>query len=366
MSLQTGQILQGRYPITSHIGQGGMGTVYQAKDIRLNNRLVAVKEFDPAQLALGDQQIALQAFQQEAAILAGLSHPGLTAVHDYFPENNKFYLVMEFVQGETLQRAWERVGQGFAEAQVVTWAQELCDVLSYLHSQHPPIIFRDLKPGNIMVQPNGRLKLIDFGIARHFDPTKTRDTTRFGTPGYAAPEQYGQGQTDARSDVYALGVVAHQLLTGYDPGNTPFNLPDIASFSISLSPAVMSAVRQAVKIDPQQRPPDVEAWRQLLTGHTAIAASATLAKTTLWAVGGIIGLTLLLVGGLLFWNSRTATPEPTARPPTAVEADPNIHSEPTITQTPSPTPPSTLSPNPTPPPSQPQQTTNNKKKKNEN
>jgi len=108
MSLQTGKILQGRYPITSHIGQGGMGTVYQAKDTRLNNRLVAVKEFDSAQLPLADRQIALQAFQQEAVILAGLSHPGLTAVYDYFLENNKFYLVMEFVRGETLQQAWER------------------------------------------------------------------------------------------------------------------------------------------------------------------------------------------------------------------------------------------------------------------
>lgn len=119
MALNTGQILQARYHITSHIGQGGMGAVYQAQDMRLNQRLVAVKEFDPAQLPTGDRQIALQAFQQEAAILATLSHPGLTAVHDYFFENNQFYLVMEFVSGETLQQAWERVGRRFAEAQVI-------------------------------------------------------------------------------------------------------------------------------------------------------------------------------------------------------------------------------------------------------
>ena len=140
MALNTGQILQARYHITSHIGQGGMGAVYQAQDMRLNQRLVAVKEFDPAQLPTGDRQIALQAFQQEAAILATLSHPGLTAVHDYFFENNQFYLVMEFVSGETLQQAWERVGRRFAEAQVIAWAQELCDVLSYLHSQQPPVV----------------------------------------------------------------------------------------------------------------------------------------------------------------------------------------------------------------------------------
>jgi formylglycine-generating enzyme required for sulfatase activity len=363
MSLQTGQILQGRYSITSHIGQGGMGTVYQARDMRLNNRLVAVKELDPAHLPLTDQQTAVHAFQREADILATLSHPGLTAVHDYFPENNKFYLVMEFVQGETLQQAWERVGQRFAEAQVVAWAHELCDVLSYLHSQRPPIIFRDLKPGNIMVQPNGRLKLIDFGIARHFDPAKTRDTTRFGTPGYAAPEQYGQGQTDARSDVYALGVVVHQLLTGYDPGNTPFNLPDIASFSIPLSSAVMNAVRQAVKIDPQQRPPDIEAWRQLLVGKTAVADSTTPAKTWFWAAGGIAGLVLLVVGSFMWWNnqataeptptpqmvavsSRDTTPEPVAIPILAFT--PTSESLPTSTTPPTSTPQPTETASPTP------------------
>lgn len=341
MSLQTGQILQSRYSITNHIGQGGMGTVYQAQDMRLNNRLVAVKELDPAQLPLADQQTAVHAFQREADILAALSHPGLTAVHDYFPENNKFYLVMEFVQGETLQQAWERVGQRFAEAQVVAWAHELCDVLNYLHSQQPSIIFRDLKPGNIMVQPDGRLKLIDFGIARHFDPAKTRDTTRFGTPGYAAPEQYGQGQTDARSDIYALGVVVHQLLTGYDPGNTPFNLPDIASFSIPLSPAVMNAVRHAVKIDPQQRPPNIEAWRQLLVSKTAVAASAAPAKIWLWAAGGIVGIILLVIGSFIFWNSRSIPSEPTFAPQMAGAAVPDTVS---VTYTPLPSQTPTLLP----------------------
>ena len=126
MSLTAGQILQGRYHVLSHIGQGGMGAVYRAQDIRLGNRLVAIKEFDPSQLPPTDRQIALQAFQQEAAILSRISHPGLTAVHDYFLENNNFYLVMEFVEGETLQKAWEQIGRRFTEVQVVDWLQELC------------------------------------------------------------------------------------------------------------------------------------------------------------------------------------------------------------------------------------------------
>lgn len=311
MTLATGQILQQRYHIISHIGQGGMGTVYQAQDTRLNNRFVAVKEFDPAQLPLSDRQTALQAFQQEAAILAKLSHPGLTAVYDYFLENNKFYLVMEYVEGETMLQAWERVGGRFDEAQTLTWTQELCGVLNYLHNQQPPIIFRDLKPGNIMVQPDGRLKLIDFGIARHFTPGKTSDTVKFGTPGYAAPEQYGQGQTDARSDIYALGVVTHQLLTGHDPTSTPFHLPPITQLAPYVSSPVNGAVSQALEMDPNKRPFSVQTFSQALQAKHAptIKAASQKSAMPIWGWGLIAGLVLLLlVGGGWLWQK--SKPEP--------------------------------------------------------
>lgn len=296
MSLQTGQILQERYHVITHVGKGGMGTVYQAHDMRLVNRLVAVKELDPSQLPPGDRQIVLQAFQQEAEILGRLNHPGLTAVYDYFLENGKFYLVMEFVQGETLQQAWERMGRRFAEAQVLAWVQELCDVLAYLHNQQPPIIFRDLKPGNIMVQPNGHLKLIDFGIARHFTPGKTSDTVKFGTPGYAAPEQYGQGQTDARSDVYALGVVTHQLLTGHDPTQTPFSLPPISQLAPHVTASLSRAVMQAIEMDPAKRPSGVSMFWQMIT---AVPVHATRpGRRFAWA--GAVGILLLLLATAVF------------------------------------------------------------------
>jgi formylglycine-generating enzyme required for sulfatase activity/predicted Ser/Thr protein kinase len=345
MTLSTGQILQGRYHILSHIGQGGMGVVYQAQDMRLNNRLVAVKEFDPAQLSPTDRPTALQAFQQEAAILAGLNHPGLTAVYDYFLDNNKFYLVMEFVHGETLEQRWERAGRRFAEAEVVAWAQELCEVLAYLHNQQPPIIFRDLKPANIMVSPNSRLKLIDFGIARHFDPTKTSDTTNFGTPGYAAPEQYGHGQTDARSDVYALGAVVHQLLTGYEPDSTPFNLPDMTAFGLNLSLSLVTAVRQATQIDPAQRPSSAAAFRQMLDR----TVSPALPMSQVWKWMGAGAFLILLLGG--FWYvgfSENSSREATAVP--QLVAAPPITLTPTLPQpsmTPSLTPTPTHSPMPT-------------------
>jgi serine/threonine protein kinase len=304
MGLQTGQILQQRYHVVSHIGQGGMGAVYQAQDSRLNNRLVAIKEFDPTQpqLSVTDRQDALQAFQQEAAILSGLSHPGLTAVYDYFLENNKFYLVMEFVQGETLAQAWQRAGQRFAEAQVVAWAKELCDVLGYLHSQQPPVIFRDLKPDNIIVQPNGRLKLIDFGIARHFTPGKTSDTTKFGTPGYAAPEQYGQGQTDARSDIYALGVVMHQLLSGYDPTNTPFRLPPLDQIAPHVSLPLRQVITQALEIEPGKRPSTVAAFSTAFHAPTIALSNNGQTDIPLWGWGLAAGLLLLLFAGV--WLAR--------------------------------------------------------------
>lgn len=362
MSLITGQILQGRYHIASHLGQGGMGVVYQAQDMRLNKRLVAVKEFDPAQLLPNDRPIALRAFQQEARILAGLNHPGLTAVHDYFLENNKFYLVMEFVNGETLQQVWERRGPRFAEAQVVVWTQELCDVLSYLHNQQPAIIFRDLKPGNIMVQPNGRLKLIDFGIARHFTPGKTSDTVKFGTPGYAAPEQYGQGQTDARSDIYALGVVAHQLLTGYDPTQTPFHLPPISQLAPQISPQLSRIVTQALEMDPAKRPLSTGEFSIALQTTTTLTANVPSRKfdVPLWGWGLIAGLLLLMIsGGALLWHNSnnppagpvivretvvvtrrippatvTPKPSPATRIVTAAPTVTNVPPQPTVNRTP--------------------------------
>lgn len=298
MSLTTGQILQGRYCIISHVGQGGMGTVYQAQDLRLGNRLTAVKEFDPAQLPLSDRQATQLAFKQEAEILARLSHPGLTAVYDYFLENNKFYLVMEFVNGENLETIWMRQGRRLPESQVIAWAQQLCNVLTYLHYQQPPIIFRDLKPSNIMVQPDNQLKLIDFGIARHFDPQKTRDTANFGTPGYAAPEQYGVSQSDPRSDVYSLGVVIHQLLTGHDPGTTPFTLPDITTFQVNVSPAVAQTVQQAVQTDPNRRPATVQQFCQMLTAVSTTVVVAPAAKRPLWP--WVLGIVAVILFGLVF------------------------------------------------------------------
>jgi serine/threonine protein kinase len=251
--LSAGQSLQGRYNIIQFISQGGMAAVYLGADTRLGNRHVAVKEMNPANLPPSDQQWAITAFQQEAQVLAGLNHPAIARVVDFFQEGPFWYLVMEYVAGEALDVALSRFPRGLAEAQVLNWAAQLGSALDYLHQQYPPVIFRDLKPGNVMVQPDGTLKLIDFGIARYFKPGQNQDTLRLGTPGYAAPEQYGRGQTDARSDVYSFGVLLHQLLTGYDPALTPMNLPPIRSLRPDISGRIAQAVEQAMRPDPSQR-----------------------------------------------------------------------------------------------------------------
>ncbi len=236
-------LLSGRYLIVKRLGKGGMGAVYQASDTRISGKLWAIKEMsDAALLDPADKQQARDAFQREAQMLALLDHVNLPKVNDFFMEGGKLYLVMDFIDGQTLQALLEARPGPFPEAQVLDWAGQLCDALDYLHRCTPPIIFRDLKPDNIMVDRSNRVTLIDFGVARLFKVGKQRDTESFGTAGYAPSEQYGKGQTDARSDIYALGVTLHQLLTGYDPTLTPFNLPPARN----VNPAVSAQIEQVI------------------------------------------------------------------------------------------------------------------------
>lgn len=228
-------------------------------------------------------------------MLAGLAHPNLPRVIDSFVEDGRSYLVMEFVPGETLHAYTQRMGLPRPLPEVLGWARQLCDVLSYLHGREPPVIFRDLKPANVMLTPDGSLKLIDFGIARLFKPGQSRDTQAFGTVGYSAPEQYGRGQTDARSDIYSLCVLLHHLLTGYDPANAPFRLPPAAQLNPALPAALSDVLAQGMHNDPGQRYASIEAFRNALLSagnlqglasvqpgeHQAATASAVVARQTL-------------------------------------------------------------------------------------
>ncbi len=253
-------LLSRRYLLQSHVGKGGMGVVYRAADTLLGNRLVAVKAMSQRHLSIREVANAAAAFKREALLLASLSHQNLPRIYDHFSEDGNSYLVMDFIDGETLAGVLRQAGgKGLLVEEVLLIAEQLCSVLDYLHTRQPPIIFRDIKPGNVMITFSGdHLYLIDFGIARLFKPAQLRDTLAFGTPGYAPPEQFGGG-TNERSDIFSFGVTLHQLLTGVDPTHTkvPFYFPPAHLFNPQVPPPLEKLIMQMVDIAPEQRPPSI-------------------------------------------------------------------------------------------------------------
>src|SRR6266446_1229320 len=248
-------LLAGRYELVGRIGQGGMGAVYKASDARYNNRPVAMKEMSRVGLSATHAQEAEAAFEHEARLLADLLHPNLPRIYEHFSENERLYLVMDFIDGQTLEEYVEQVGGGpLPVAQVIDWAEQLCDVLSYLHSREPAIIFRDLKPANVMISESGHIFLIDFGIARIFKPGKQHDTVALGSPGYAAPEQYGKSQSTPRSDIYSLGALLHHLLTGHDPSDQPFFFQSASKLNPAVDPALDVLLQKMLEMDSDRRP----------------------------------------------------------------------------------------------------------------
>jgi serine/threonine protein kinase len=268
-------LLKQRYRILRTVGKGGMGAVYEAEDIDLGDRLVAVKEMSQHSLKT-PQELAAAAdnFKREAHLLAKLNNPHLPSIHDYFTENGRWYLVMSFIPGETLLQYLHAKGERLPVEETLHIGVELCEVLGYLHSQQPPIIFRDLKPSNIMRTPDGQIYLIDFGIARHFKPGQTRDTAIFGSLGYAAPEQYGSSQTTPRSDIYSLGVILYQMLTGLRPSIAPFTLSTLTSLDIIIPPALTTLIMSMLAVEEDQRPQSMQEVLQELEQIEHAAAYA--------------------------------------------------------------------------------------------
>ena len=251
--LKPGYILGNRYQVIKPLGQGGQSNVYLLKDLRLKGKKWVAKEMVTQYADPKDQSLAKRHFEQEANLLATLEHPNLPKVIDYFSQGGKHYLIMSYLKGEDLERKLKRQKTPFSEEEVAGWGAQIATVLYYLHRQKKPIIFRDIKPSNVMIC-QGQVKLIDFGIARHFNPSKQGDTLRIGSPGYSPPEQYS-GQTDPRSDVFSLGVTMHQLLTKQDPAKTqsPFNLPPIKNFNPDVSDGMAEIITKSTMIDPKKR-----------------------------------------------------------------------------------------------------------------
>lgn len=248
---QTGSVIDNKYEILKQIGKGGMSTVYLAMDKRLNKQW-AVKEINKA-VNDKNNEVVVQSLLAEANLMKRLDHPSLPRIVDIIDNGRTIYVIMDYIEGESLDKILNTNGPQ-PQALVVEWAKQLCDVLSYLHNQKPPIIYRDMKPANIMLKPEGNLKLIDFGIAREYKQNNMTDTVSLGTRGYAAPEQFGgMGQTDARTDIYCLGVTLYHLLTGQNPAEPPYELYPIRQWNPSLSSGLEYIVQKCTQLNPDDR-----------------------------------------------------------------------------------------------------------------
>ena len=265
--LQPGAILANRYAIQEIVGVGGMGSVYRARDLHFPTavKLVAVKEMINQALDPVVRQTIVTNFEREANLLATLDHPAIPRIFDYFTQNERSYLVLEFVHGKDLEEVLSQAQENIPEENVIQWAIELCDVLNYLHNHTPePIIFRDMKPSNVMINTNSHVVLVDFGIAKIF--RDGQKGTMIGTEGYSPPEQY-RGEATQRADIYALGATLHHVLTRKDPRlEPPFTFFDrpIRKINPAVSPELELVVTTALQYSDDQRFPSAQAMKEEL------------------------------------------------------------------------------------------------------
>ncbi|MEH6993431.1 serine/threonine-protein kinase [Neobacillus drentensis] len=246
-----GSVVEGKYEILKLIGQGGMSKVYLAMDKRLNKQW-AVKEIEK-NFSDKNSQVFIQSAIDEANMIKRLDHPSLPRIVDIIDHVDMIYVIMDYIEGEPLNKILEEYG---AQPQdlVIEWAKQLCEVLDYLHTCDPPIIYRDMKPANVMLKPDGNIKLIDFGIAREYKEQNLADTVSLGTKGYAAPEQFGgKGQSDARTDVYCLGVTLYHLVTGQNPCEPPYELYPIRHWNPQLSGGLERIIQKCTQLNPDDR-----------------------------------------------------------------------------------------------------------------
>lgn len=330
-SLSIGTPLQGgRYVVKEVLGQGGMGAALLATDKRLDSKLVVIKELisdtnDPTKLKEDEAN-----FKREVVTLAHLDHPLIPNVTDNFDENSRFFMVQEYVEGETLEGRIDRLNQPLNERDILIYASEILDVLDYLAQQTPPIIHRDIKPANIIISvKDKKAHLVDFGIARAdaAKNAKRKQTSALGTPGYAPPEQY-QGNADPRSDLYALGATLHHLLTNRDPrGHQPFSYPPACTLNPQLSSEVESVLARALHNDINQRYQSASAMKSdidhILYQRFGIASGALSGYTS---SGTMTDLTMPGSGASLIGSSAQASnSSPNA---------PTVQGAPTFAQTP--------------------------------
>jgi len=294
--LKIGSVIDGKYKILYQIGKGGMSTVYLAINESAGKQW-AVKEVRKSGKA--SDEVIRQNLLTEINILKRLHHPHLPSIIDVIDRDDDTYLIlMDYVEGQTLKKLLDQKGAQPEEA-VVDWAIQLCSVLSYLHAQDPPIIYRDMKPANIMLKPDGNVVLIDFGTAREYKAGSTEDTTCLGTRGYAAPEQYGGiGQTDARTDIYNLGATMYHLVTGHNPTKPPYEIRPIREWDPSLSSGLERIILKCTQSDPKDRYQTADELRFALEHYTELDDARLKAHKRKWhAFTAMCALSVLFLAG---------------------------------------------------------------------
>ena len=324
-TLSPGTILRERYKIIELVGRGGMGATYRAEDLRLKGRFCAVKEALPDPDASPQElKQSREQFYEEASTLARLDHANLPKVSDYFTENDRDYLVMDFVPGQDLKEMLAgalREGHPLPERQVLPWADQLCDALTYMHTQDPPLLHRDIKPGNIKITPSGNVKLVDFGLVKVMVPDDERTITVVqgrGTVQYTPLEQYGgdTGHTDTRSDIYSLGATLYHLLTGKPPLDAkerflkPRSMPTPRSLNPDISPQTERAILWCLAMHPDERPPTIDVLRTELLAPGPVSQAVSRIFDPEWSVARFVRANR----GALVLLAPCCWPRPTSRP----------------------------------------------------
>lgn len=259
--LKVGDLIDGKYKILNEIGRGGMSTVYLAINEKANKPW-AVKEV--RKNGISNRELVKQSLMVEINLLKKLKHKGLPSIVDIIDQQDNYLIVMDYIEGITLENILQEEGVQSQE-KVVDWAIQLCDVLQYLHTRKPAIIYRDMKPSNIMLRSDGSVVLIDFGTAREFKERHVEDTTCLGTQGYAAPEQFGgMGQTDERTDIYSLGATMYRLVTGHNPSEPPYEMYPITHWNPRLSTGLEGIIAKCTSKDPKSRYQSVQEVRYAL------------------------------------------------------------------------------------------------------
>jgi serine/threonine protein kinase len=314
-AISTTPILQDHYVLIGPLGQGGMGTVFMAQDTSLFNRLCVVKKLRLDGFNDRDKQKAMEFFQREAKILSELKHPNVVHIQAYFQEHGNYYLVMEYVEGNNLQQLLKKRGTPFTEEQVIQWTTTILNVLNYLHNHEPPVIYRDIKPSNIMLDTVNGIKLVDFGIARPY--TENSENTHVVSGGYSPPEQYW-GAADPRSDIYALGATMYYLLTGHEPIALQSCSPKLHNVKVSdfIDKIVQRATTQDVWLRYQSAAEMLEALSQNIPRQPVVTPYIYIAVTCLATLIAVL-ITFVAIG---YFDKQPSNSLPLASPPAALIA----------------------------------------------